>query len=165
VVAPSNRARCEIGLETYGVRWTPCERRSVAAVSQENVEIVRQAHEAFNRPDLGAFDIEALYRHADPDLVVDWSRSHGLEAQTYRGEAATRRFWDTFFEVFERVAVEPLDFVDHGELVVVPHHFRALGRSGIEVEAHSAVVFTVRDERIVEMRLYRTAAEALQAAG
>jgi hypothetical protein len=26
-------------------------------------------------------------------------------------------------------------------------------------------VFTVRDERIVEMRLYRTAAEALQAAG
>jgi ketosteroid isomerase-like protein len=134
-------------------------------MSRENVEIVRQAHEAFNRPDLGVFDIDALYRHTDPNFVVDWSRSHGLEAGTYQGEAATRRFWDTFFEGFERVVVEPLDFVDHGEWVVVPHHLRALGRSGIEVEAHSAVVFAVRDGRIVEMRLYRSTAEALQAVG
>jgi len=47
----------------------------------QNVEIVRQAHEAFNRPDLGVFDLDAFYRLADPDLVVDWSRSNGLEAR------------------------------------------------------------------------------------
>jgi hypothetical protein len=45
----------------------------------QNVEIVRQAHEAFNRPDLGVFDLDAFYRLADPDLVVDWSRSNGLD--------------------------------------------------------------------------------------
>jgi ketosteroid isomerase-like protein len=131
----------------------------------QNVEIVRQAHEAFNRPDLGVFDLDAFYRLADPDLVVDWSRSNGLEAGIYRGEAATRRFWNTFFEAFERVVVEPLEFIEHGESVVVPHHFHAWGRQGVEVDAHSTVVLTVRDGRIIEMRLYRQTAEALEAVG
>jgi ketosteroid isomerase-like protein len=134
-------------------------------VSQENVEIVRQAHEAFNRPDLGVFDLDALYRLAAPDLVVDWSRSDGLEAGIYRGEAATRRFWNTFFEAFEWVVVEPLEFIERGESVVVPHHFHARGRQGVEVDAYSTVVVTVRDGRIVEMRLYRQTAEALKAVG
>jgi ketosteroid isomerase-like protein len=132
-------------------------------MSQENVEIVRRAHEVFNRPDQGVFDLDALYRLADPDLVVDWSRSDGLEAGIYTGEEATRRFWNTFFEVFERVVVEPLEFIEHGESVVVPHHFHAWGRQGVEVDAHSTVVFTVRDGRIVEMRLYRQTTEALRA--
>jgi ketosteroid isomerase-like protein len=134
-------------------------------MSQENVELVRAGFEAFNRPDLGVFDLDALYRLADPDLVVDWSRSNGLEAGIYRGEAATRRFWNTFFEAFERVVVEPLEFIEHGESVVVPHHLHAWGRQGLEVDAHSTVVFAVRDGRITEMRLYRQKAEALKAVG
>jgi hypothetical protein len=78
-------------------------------VSQkENVDIARKAHEAFNRPDLGVFDLDAFYQLADPHFVVDCSRSNGLEAGIYRGEATTRRFWNTFFEAFERVVVEPL---------------------------------------------------------
>ena len=101
----------------------------------------------------------------DPELVVDWSRSAGLEAGIYRGEAASRRFWNTFFEAFERVVVELLEFIEHGESVVVPHHFHAWGRQGVEVDAHSTVVFTVRDGRIIEMRLYRQIAEALKAVG
>ena len=131
----------------------------------QNVEIARQAAEAFNRPDLGVFDLDAFYRLADPDLVVDWSRSGGLEAGIYRGEAATRRFWNTFFEAFERVVVEPLEFIEHGESVVIPHHFHAWGRQGVEVDAHSTVVATVREGRIIEMRLYRQTAEALKAVG
>jgi ketosteroid isomerase-like protein len=134
-------------------------------MSQENVEIARQAHEAFNRPDLGVFDLDAFYRLVDPDLVVDWSRSAGLEAGIYRGEAASRRFWSTFFEAFERVVVEPLAFIEHGESVVIPHHLRARGRDGVEVDAHSTVVLTIRNGRIIEMRLYRQKAEALKAVG
>jgi ketosteroid isomerase-like protein len=134
-------------------------------MSQENVEIVRQAHEAFNRPDLGVFDLDAFYRLADPDLVVDWSRSGGLEAGIYRGEAASRRFWSTFFEAFDRVVVEPLEFIEHGDSVVVPHHLHAWGRDGLEVDAHSTVVLTIRDGRIIEMRLYRQVSEALEAVG
>jgi ketosteroid isomerase-like protein len=134
-------------------------------VSQENVEIVRRAHQAFSRPVLDGFDLAALYRYADRDLVVDWSRSQGLEAGIYRGEAATRRFWSTFFEAFDRVVVDPLEFIAHDEAVVVPHRLHARARNGLEVEARSTVVFTVRDQRIVEMRLYREKAEALKAVG
>jgi ketosteroid isomerase-like protein len=134
-------------------------------MSRENVEIAREAAEAFNRPDLGVFDLDAFYRLADAELVIDWSRSGGLEAGIYRGEVATRRFWSTFFEAFERVVVEPLEFIEHGESVVIPHHFHAWGRQGVEVDAHSAVVATVRDGRITEMRLYRQTAEALKAVG
>jgi ketosteroid isomerase-like protein len=134
-------------------------------MSQENVEIVRQAHAAFNRPDLGVFDLDAFYRLADPDLVVDWSRSGGLEAGIYRGETASRRFWSTFFEAFDRVVVEPLEFIEHGDSVVVPHHLHAWGRDGLEVDAHSTVVLTIRDGRITEMRLYRQVTEALEAVG
>src|SRR3954452_1197493 len=132
-------------------------------MSQEILEIAREAHEAFNRPDLGVFELDAFYRFADPDLVVDWSRSAGLEAGIYRGEAATRRFWSTFFDAFERVVVEPLEFIRRGESVVIPHHLRARGRDGLEVEAHSTVVVTIRDGRIIELRLYRQTAEALAA--
>ena len=129
------------------------------------MEIARQAHEAFNRPDLGVFDLDSFYRLAHPDLVVDWSRSAGLGAGIYRGEAASRRFWSTFFEAFERVVVEPLEFIEHGEFVVTPHHLRAWGRDGVEVDAPSTVVLTIRDGRIIEMRLYRQIAEALKAVG
>ena len=134
-------------------------------MSQENVEIARQAHEAFNRPDLGVFDLDAFYRLTDPDLVVDWSRSAGLEAGIYRGEAASRGLWSTFFEAFERVVVEPLEFIERGESVVIPHHLRAWGRDGLEVDARSTVVLTFRDGRIIETRLFRQTAEALKAVG
>lgn len=96
--------------------------------------------------------------------MVDWSRSGGLEAGIYRGEAATRRFWGTFFEAFEFVVVEPLEFIARGHRVVIPHHFSARGRQGVEVDAHSTVVLTIRDGRITEMQLYRDTEEALEAA-
>jgi ketosteroid isomerase-like protein len=134
-------------------------------MSQGNVEIARQIAAAFNRPDHGDFDLAAFYRLADPDVVVDWSRSGGLEAGIYRGERASRRFWSTFFEAFERVVVEPLEFIEHGESVVIPHHLRAWGRDGVEVDAHSATVATFRDGRLIELRLYRQTAEAVEALG
>src|SRR5436853_5895630 len=117
-------------------------------MSHKNVEIAREAHKAFNRPELGVFDLDSFYRLADPDVVVDWSRSAGLEAGIYRGEAASRRFWDTFFQAFESVWVEPLEYIERGESVVIPHHLHARGRDGVEVDAHSTVVLTMRAGRI-----------------
>jgi ketosteroid isomerase-like protein len=134
-------------------------------VSQENVEIARQAHEAFSHPRLDGFDLDRFYRYADPDLVIDWSRSDGVEAGIYGGEAETRRFWSTFFEVFDRVVVEPLEFIEHGDQVVVPHHLHASGRDGLTVDARAVVVLTFSEGRIVELRLYQERAEALKAVG
>jgi hypothetical protein len=49
-------------------------------MSRENVDIVRQAIDAFNRHDLAAAG-----RDWDPEATVDWSRSEGVEAGIYRG--------------------------------------------------------------------------------
>jgi ketosteroid isomerase-like protein len=129
-------------------------------MSQENVEVVRRALDAFNQRDL-----DAITRDIDADIEVDWSRSPGVEAGIYLGPAATRRFWNTFLEMFDRVVVVPEEFIEHADHVIVPNRARFLGRDGIEVEAWYVAVVTLRDERIVVWRLFRTRAEALKAVG
>ena len=129
-------------------------------MSQENVEIVRLAIDAFNRRDL-----DGVMRDTDPEVEVDWSRSRGVEAGIYRGRAAARGFWNTFFEMFDRVTVVPDEFIECGEHVLVPNRTQLWGRDGIEVEAKSVSVVTFRNGRILERRLYQERAEALEAVG
>jgi ketosteroid isomerase-like protein len=129
-------------------------------VSQENVDLVLRAIEAFTRGDL-----PAIYRESTPDVEVDWSRSAGLEAGVYRGQAATGRFWGTFFDAFDRIDVVPEEVIAHGDCVVVFDRTRLTGRDGIEVETHNASVATIRDGRIARWVMYRVRAEALNAVG
>jgi ketosteroid isomerase-like protein len=127
-------------------------------MSQENVEIVRRAIDAFNRRDLDAIE-------SHPDVEVDWSRSRGLEAGIYRGREATQRFWATFYEVFDRVVVVPEELIDHGDRVMLVDRTHMRGRDGIEVEVHNVSVARVRDGRILQWRLCSDRAEALKAVG
>ena len=130
-------------------------------MSHENVEIVRRAIEAFNRRD---FD-EALQDVA-PDATVDFSHSRGPDAGVYVGHDAIRRFWTDMTEPFERHTMAPDEFIPHGgHLVVVPMTSRMTGRGGIEVEAKTATVATVRDGRLVRWTMYQDKAEALKAVG
>ena len=58
-------------------------------MSQENLEIVRRALDAFNRRDLATQ--LALYRS---DARIDWSRSHGPLKGVYRGHGGLETFWN-----------------------------------------------------------------------
>lgn len=129
-------------------------------MSEENVEIVRRAIEAFNRRDL-----DAALRDLDPDAEVDWSRSRGVEAGVYRGNEAVRVFWRSFLDTFDRVAITPDDFIEHGEQVVVPNRGLARGRHGIEVAARSVAVVTLRRGRIIRWCLYQEMHDALKGVG
>ena len=77
----------------------------------ENLETVRRAIEAFSRG--GA--AERALRDADPDAVVDWTRSPGLERGVYRGHEQARRFMETFHELFERVQVDAEELLVGGD--------------------------------------------------
>ena len=129
-------------------------------MSRENVEIVRRCIDAFNRRDL-----EAAGRDWDSEAKVDWSRSEGVEAGIYRGREAVRGFWATWLELFDVFVMEPDEFIDCGEHVVVPNRTCMQGRGGIKVEARSAAVVTVHDGRIVEWRLCQDRDEAVEAVG
>ena len=129
-------------------------------MSQENVEVVRRAINAFNQRDL-----DGASRYLDPDVEMDWSRSRGVEVGIYRGGQAARDFWSTFLDMFDQVTVSPDELIEQGDQVVVPIQTRLRGREGIEVHTRAAHVVTLRDRRIVRWCLYQEKAEALEAVG
>ena len=128
-------------------------------MSQENLELARNAIAAYNRRD---FDAMRAINH--PDVELDWSASRGLEVGVYRGEAAMR-FYENFFDMFPEINIEPDRFIDAGDSVVVPNTGHIRGRGGIETVARSALVFEIRSGRIARICLYQETHEALEAVG
>jgi ketosteroid isomerase-like protein len=125
-------------------------------MSQENVEIVRTAIEAW-----GAGDMHSFYASLDPDMV--WNPVEAVASQGHEGLRATLARWMGEWDEYEQTAEE---FVDMGDRVVATVYFRGRGRgSGIETEARFYEVYTVRDGMIVRMDEYTSRAQALKAAG
>ena len=129
-------------------------------MSEENVDVVRDALDAYSRR-----DIEALRRLHHPDLELDWSASRSALARVYRGMDDAERYFAEYYETFEETDVKPDRFIDLGETVVVPNVAYHCGRDGIEVSARSTLVYTVRDHRIARICLYQREDEALKAVG
>jgi ketosteroid isomerase-like protein len=130
-------------------------------MSQENVEIVKRSLEAFTQR-----DVATMRELNDADLELDWSASVGVEARVYRGIDDALAFYRGYFEAFESIVFDELDFIDAGEsVVVVPNKSRSRGRDGIEVSARSTFVFTIHGRKIVRLRLYQETEEALKAVG
>jgi ketosteroid isomerase-like protein len=129
-------------------------------MSQENVQVARQAIDAFNRRDL-----DALRALNDPGVELDFSASRGVDATVYRGIEAVLSFWMTYFEVFDEIVIRPDRFMDAGESVVIPNQSRSIGRDGIEVFARSAFVMTMRSHKVKRICLYQETEQALKAVG
>jgi ketosteroid isomerase-like protein len=63
-------------------------------MSQENVEIVREAIEAFNR---GDFEAALKRMHRD----IEWQTLDAFpDAETYRGREEVREFWQMWRDTF-----------------------------------------------------------------
>jgi uncharacterized protein len=129
-------------------------------MSQENVQVVKQALDAYSRR-----DVEALRATADPNMELDWSASRSWLAGVYRGIDDALRFYAGYFEAFDEIVIEPDRFIEAGDSVVVPNVAHQRGRDGIEVSARSTLVFTVRSRKLTRICLYQETKEALQAVG
>jgi len=128
-------------------------------MSRENVEIVQATYDAYNRGDL-----DAALKDAAPESELDWTRAVGPQRGVYR-LAQIRAFLVDFLEAFESTRVEPDEFIEAGDQVVVPQTGYLRGRDGIEVTARVALVWSIRDGAIVRVCLYQQKREALEAAG
>jgi ketosteroid isomerase-like protein len=128
-------------------------------VPQQNVEIVRAAWDAATRGDW-----ESASRDAAPNYELDWSRTRGPLRGVYRGKEAQRVLID-FLESWQSVRIEPHEFIEVGEHVVVPSTTDLVGRDGIEVQARGTWTWTIRDGMIVRVCLYQDKQEALEAVG
>ena len=131
-------------------------------MSEENVEVVRSALEAWERGDL-----KAAADLLDPE--VEWSFPSNLpEAGTYKGRDEVGRRLEEFLEAWEDLAVTVEELVDAGDRVVALVRYSGRGReSGIEVSGatRNAQVWTVRNGKALRVELYGDTAEALEAAG
>jgi ketosteroid isomerase-like protein len=109
-------------------------------MSQENVEIVRAALEAWNREDW-----DATFQDAPPGFELDASRAVGPMHGVFKLDEF-RRVLVEFAESWESVRVEPHEFIEAGDRVVVPWTMHVRGREGIEAAARVAVVWTTTEQ-------------------
>jgi ketosteroid isomerase-like protein len=129
-------------------------------MSQENVEIVRQVYEAFQRG-----DSEKLMNLVSPDIELHGTSGGLSDGSVARGIEAVRQTFELWDEDWE-TKLSPQEFIDAGDQVVVLQHElrRGLG-SGVEVEAETAVLYSLRDRGVVRIQGFMDQAEALEVAG
>ncbi len=150
----ARRRRCRIHAKAQA--WLRVDK---AGVSQQNVEVVKAAIDAFNREDW-----DALFQAAAAGFEFDMSRGKGPGSGLY-GLDQFRRFLDEFAGSWESVRFEPHEFIEAGDFVVVPQTTHARGRDGIELEARPTLVWTIRDGAVERVSLYQERQDALDAIG
>ena len=125
----------------------------------QNVEIVKRMYEASQSGDLTI--ARACF---DPEFIVDAS---------VRPDGTTGRGWDAmvkiigeWIEAFDGWHEEIEELRDSGDQVVAVATQRGRSKvTGIDVETRYAVVYEIDGGRITRMTLYRTPADAFEAAG
>jgi hypothetical protein len=129
-------------------------------VSAEDVALVLRFVEAFGR--LGV-DEALSYVHPEVELC-EWPSAPG--ARTYHGHEGVRQAVDTWFESWEWMRSDIEEAFEFDERVVVTLQQRAKGKgSEIEVEIKSFNVFTVRDSKVIGIKLFTERNAAMEAAG
>jgi ketosteroid isomerase-like protein len=130
-------------------------------MSQENVEIVRNAYARFAAT--GDLSDEV----STPDFVWDMSNFEGWpEQQVYEGVEGARAFLREWTDAWEDWELEVDALHDAGDRVVAV--MRQHGRSkaaGMPVDMSFAQVWTIRDGKEARMDMYSDPAEALEAVG
>ena len=128
-------------------------------MSQENVEIVKAKIGAYNRGDW-----DAAFQDAAPGFEQDFSRALGPWRGVF-GLDQIRRVVEEFRETWESDRLKPHEFIEAGDLVVVPGTQHVKGRGGIEVVARGAFVWTIRNGAIERMVMYQDKEDALEDLG
>jgi ketosteroid isomerase-like protein len=127
-------------------------------MSQENVEIVRAAFEAYNRGDL-----DALTQFYDPDVVFET-----LLLGTHRGNEAIRVLYEENRKTLSGYRLDPIELIDAGNKVVADVQVIGVGPASqiaMEDRDRFALLFTIRNGRTVRQQSFRNREDALEAAG
>ena len=131
-------------------------------MSQENVDTVREAVEAFN-----SGHMEDALARVHPE--VEWTSADAFpDAQTYRGPEGVRQFFATWLDTFEgfRLHLERCNTAGD-DLVIAALRVSGEG-TGSRVPVESPTFFQVvefQDGQILRARMFSTEDEALEAAG
>jgi ketosteroid isomerase-like protein len=129
-------------------------------VSQENVELLHQAIDAFNRRDLDAY---LALQDCDVEFTPYERAVEGLGP--YRGHDGIRAWWENSFEAFPDLSADYYEFLDLGDIAVASGRLHGSGAgSGAPFERTLWMASEWRDRKTVWWRAFDSEAEALDAA-
>src|SRR5690348_5755676 len=128
-------------------------------MSQENVEIVKAWYDAFNRDDW-----DAMVKDAAPGFMVDFSRAVGPWRGVFGPDQAGQVMRE-IRETFQYARLEPHEFIEAGDLVVMPWTMHGRGRNGVELAARFTMAFAIRSGAIERITLYQERQDALEDLG
>jgi ketosteroid isomerase-like protein len=123
-------------------------------MSEENVELLRRAHEAWVSPDP---------EHAAPEFEYQ-SRVLG---RVFTGLDGMRKYRSELREIWGDYDLEPMEFIDLGDAhVMTVLHLVARGAaSGIPIDQMIFVLWTIKHGKLLRSRVFASKAEALEAVG
>jgi ketosteroid isomerase-like protein len=131
-------------------------------MSEENIEVVQRVMRRFADQ-----DIDAALEDIDPDALLDWSNSDAPDSGVYTGHAAWRAFAQARDEALGERRFDSAEVIaPAADTVVLVGRVREQGRaSGVEVEARGASIWTLREGKVIRVKLYQSSDEAFRAAG
>jgi ketosteroid isomerase-like protein len=139
-------------------------------MSEQDIQNAKRGYAAFNaayRSGDANDVLPILEEYWDPEAVfLPAGVLPDSKARPHRGWDAILRFTANQMEAFTELRIEPLEFIEIGECLVVPYRFGGRARhTGIPVEFSFVHVFTFRDGKATRCEVFKTKADALEAAG
>jgi ketosteroid isomerase-like protein len=129
-------------------------------VSAENLQIIRELVEAFNGRDL-----DAAFAVLHPEAELHPLRAQ-LEGKAYVGHDGLRELLADFDQDWEYVQMDPEEFREADDKVLVLGRLRARARaSGMDLDVPMGFVWTLREGKVVHGRTFSDQADAVRAAG
>ena len=130
-------------------------------MSEENVDVLRRAYEAFARDDVDGI-LPLLDEH------IEWRNTQdGPDAGVWHGHQGVRDWFAQTRELLGEMWFAPEEFVelpDDRVLVLVRGGFRG-PQSGVEMEYPLAHLITLRDGLVTRLQIYADRRRAREAAG
>jgi ketosteroid isomerase-like protein len=129
-------------------------------MSEENVELIRTAYDAFERGDLEA--VSQL--HA---TTIEWQTSvEDPDAATHRGRVAVRRYIEGYMETFPglRANLEECVEAPNDRVLATVRYTGRARASGMDMDWRQWLVYTIKEGLIVRAAEYFDRDQALQAA-
>jgi ketosteroid isomerase-like protein len=123
-----------------------------------NVDIVRRAYEAFREG-----DVEQLMSMASEDFVL--RASSAVDGVEHHGPQAMREVIDVIRGRWEDFRLEPLEFYDAGNQVLVLGTLITKGHGDEGFASTAGQVWTLKDGQIVFMEAFLDTEEAIRASG
>jgi ketosteroid isomerase-like protein len=131
-------------------------------MSEENRQLIGRVLRRLNEE-----GVEGILAEIDPQATADVSNSEAPDRGVYHGHAGWRTYMQNRSEAFDEVQFEILELIDvPPDKVISVGRMQGRGRgSGIDVESHATVLWTVKGGKVGAMKLYQTRAEALEDVG